>query len=99
MSVTPEITERPEQPYVAIRAQVSMRQLGEVAHGIGDVFGWIASHGLAPAGPPFFRYLVIDMERQLEVEVGVPVQAVVDGDDQVISGVIPAGRFATVVHV
>ncbi len=97
--MTPEITERAEQPYVAIRAHVTMRELGEVAHRIGDVFGWIASHGLAPAGPPFFRYIVIDMERQLEVEVGVPVQAVVDGDDQVISGVIPAGRYATVIHV
>jgi effector-binding domain-containing protein len=97
--MTPEITECAEQPYVAIRARVPMQQLGEVADRIGDVFGWIASHGLAPAGPPFFRYNVIDMERQLEVEVGVPVQAVVDGDDQVISGVIPAGRFATVIHV
>jgi effector-binding domain-containing protein len=99
MSVTPEITERPEQPYVAIRAHVTMQQLGEVAHRIGDVFGWIASQGLAPAGAPFFRYIVIDMERQLEVEVGVPIQAVVDGDDQVISGVLPAGRYATVIHV
>jgi effector-binding domain-containing protein len=99
MSVTPEITERPEQPYVAIRAQVPMRQLGEVAHRIGDVFGWLAAHGLAPAGPPFFRYLVIDMERQLEVEAGVPVTTVVAGDDQVISGVLPAGRYATVIHV
>ncbi len=97
--MTPEISERAAQPYVAIKAQVPMRQLGEVAHRIGDVFGWIAARGLAPAGPPFFRYVVIDMDRQLEVEVGVPVQAVVDGDDQVISGVIPAGRFATVIHV
>ena len=84
---------------MAISAHVTMRELGEVAHRIGDVFGWIASHGLAPAGAPFFKYIVIDMERQLEVEVGVPVQAVVDGDDQVISGVLPAGRFATVIHV
>jgi effector-binding domain-containing protein len=97
--MTPEITERAEQPYVAIRAHVTMRQLGQIAHRIGDVFGWIASHGLAPAGPPFFRYVVIDMERQLEVEVGVPVTTVVDGDDQVGSGVLPAGRYATVIHV
>ena len=35
------------------------------------------------------------MERQLEVQAGVPVQAVVDGDDQVISGTLPAGRYAS----
>ena len=99
MSATPEITDRPEQPYVAIRAHVTMSQLGEVAHRLGDVFGWLAAHDLAPAGPPFFRYNVIDMERQLEVEVGVPVATVVNGDDQVISGVLPAGRYATVINV
>jgi effector-binding domain-containing protein len=99
MSVTPEITHRAEQPYVAIRAHVPMSQLGEVAHRLGDVFGWLAGHGLAPAGPPFFRYLVIDMERQLEVEVGVPVATAADADDQVVTGVLPAGRYATVVHI
>jgi effector-binding domain-containing protein len=99
MSATPEITERQEQPYAAIRAHVTMQQLGEVAHRIGDVFGWLAERGVAPAGPPFFRYIVIDMERQLEVEVGVPVTRVVDGDDQVISAVLPAGRYATVIQV
>jgi len=99
MSATPEITEREEQPYVAISASVTMDGLGAVAHRLGDVFGWLAAHNLAPAGPPFFRYQVIDMLRQLVVEVGVPVSAVVDGDDQVISGVLPAGRYATVTHV
>ena len=99
MSATPEITERAEQPYVAIRARVTMQEIGAFAQRLGQVFGWLAARDLAPAGPPFFRFNVIDMERQLEMEAGVPVQAVVDGDDQVISGVIPAGRYATVIHV
>ena len=99
MSTTPEITERAQQPYVAIRADVTMEQLPGLADRLGEVFGWLAEQGVAPAGPPFFRYNVIDMERQLEVEAGVPVPAVMDGDDQVISGVLPAGRYATVIHV
>jgi effector-binding domain-containing protein len=99
MSGTPGITERAEQPYVAISASVTMDGLGAVAHRLGDVFAWLAAHNLPPAGPPFFRYVVIDMARQLEVEVGVPVTAVVDGDAEVISGALPAGRYATVTHV
>jgi effector-binding domain-containing protein len=39
------------------------------------------------------------MMRQLEIEAGVPVAAVTDGDGEVISGVLPAGRYATVTHV
>jgi hypothetical protein len=57
-------------------------------------FAWPGGHGVAPAGPPFFKYSV-DMMRELEVEAGVPVAAAVDGDDQVVSGVLPAGRYAT----
>jgi effector-binding domain-containing protein len=38
---------------------------------------------------------VIDMDRVLEVEVGVPVVTPVDGDDRGLAGVLPAGRYAT----
>jgi effector-binding domain-containing protein len=98
MSVTPEIIERSEQPYVAIRAEVTMQQLAGLGERLGEVFGWIAAHDLAPAGPPFFRYNVIDMDRQLEVEAGVPVAAAATGDDQVAAGVLPAGRYVTAIH-
>jgi effector-binding domain-containing protein len=99
VSTTPEITERAEQPYVAIRADVTMAQLPGLADRLGEVFGWLAEHGVAPAGPPFFRYNVIDMARLLSVEAGVPVQAAVNGDDRVIAGVLPGGRYATALHV
>jgi hypothetical protein len=65
MPATPQITERADQPYVAIRANVTMAQLPGFADRLGEVFGWLAEQGVAPAGPPFFRYNVIDMERQL----------------------------------
>jgi hypothetical protein len=38
---------------------------------------------------------VIDMDRGLEVEVGVPVAAGVDGDGQVLAGVLAPGRYAS----
>jgi effector-binding domain-containing protein len=39
------------------------------------------------------------MMRQLEIDNGVPVAAPVDGDGDIIAGVLPAGRYATVMHV
>jgi effector-binding domain-containing protein len=95
----PEIVTRAEQPYVAIRGQVSMAELGPFAGRTGEVFAWLGARGLDPAGPPFLRYNVIDMMRQLEVEAGVPVAVPADGGGEVISGVLPAGRYATVTHV
>ena len=95
----PEIVTRGEQPYVAIRAHVTMAGLGGLGARLGEVFGWLDARGLAPAGAPFFRYNVIDMERELEVDAGVPVGAAADGDGQVVAGLLPAGRYATVTHV
>ena len=95
----PEIVTRAEQPYVAIRGHVTMAEIGAFAGRTGEVFGWLGARGLAPAGPPFLKYNVIDMMRQLEIEAGVPVGAAADGDGEVISGVLPAGRYATVTHV
>jgi effector-binding domain-containing protein len=99
MSAAPEIVTRAEQPYVAIRGQVTMAEIGPFAGRTGEVFAWLGARGLAPAGPPFLKYNVIDMMRQLEIEAGVPVAAATDGDGEVISGVLPAGRYATVTHV
>jgi effector-binding domain-containing protein len=99
MSAAPQIVTRAEQPYVAIRGQVTTAEIGPFAGRTGEVFGWLGARGLAPAGPPFLKYNVIDMMRQLEIEAGVPVAAVTDGDGEVIAGVLPAGRYATVTHV
>ena len=99
MSSAPEIETRAEQPYVAVRAKVTMGEIAAFARRFGEVFGWLDSHGLAPAGPPFFKYNVIDMARELEMEAGVPIATATDGDDQIVAGVLPAGRYATLTHV
>jgi len=39
------------------------------------------------------------MAAKLEIEAGVPVAAAVAGDDGVVTGVLPAGRYATLTHV
>ena len=100
MSSAPEIVTRAEQPYVAIRTQVTMGDLGMVVPPLNqEVFAWLGGRGVAPAGPPFWKYNVIDMAGKLEVEAGAPVAAAVAGDDRVVSGELPAGRYATLTHV
>jgi effector-binding domain-containing protein len=99
MTMDLEIVDRPAQPYVAIRRTITMQTFAEIADRLPGLFGWLAERGVAPAGPPFFRYLVIDMERELDVEAGVPVAAPVDGDGEVLAGVLPAGRYAATTHV
>jgi hypothetical protein len=84
MSAAPEIVTRAAQPYAAVRARVTMADLGTLGSRFGEVFAWLAARGLEPAGAPFWRYNVIDMARKLAVDVAVPVAAAVDGDDHVV---------------
>jgi effector-binding domain-containing protein len=100
MTAEPEITEFPARPYVAIAATVTMDTIGTVVPPLnGEVAGWLGARGIAPAGPPFWKYNVIDMARDLEVEAGWQVAQAVPGDGHVVAGVLPAGRYVTTRHV
>ncbi|MEO3750629.1 GyrI-like domain-containing protein [Streptomyces sp. B6B3] len=104
-SSTPTVVERPEQPYVGIRSYVTMETIADIADRMPELFAWLGARGITPVGAPFFRYHVIDMERRLDVSVGVPVAAPPPGpatgpgpEGDVAAGVLPGGRYATVAH-
>jgi effector-binding domain-containing protein len=48
------------------------------------------------ADAPFFKYNVIDMDGELEIEVGIPIRSSVEGEGEIVTGTLPAGRYATV---
>jgi effector-binding domain-containing protein len=95
----PRIETRAQQPYAGIRVAVTMAGFPAAADAtFPALFGWLVGHGVAPAGPPFIRYHVIDMSAELQVEFGVPVAAPVEGDGQVQPGTGPAGRYLVLRH-
>lgn len=99
LGTTPTVVEHPAQPYVGVRDFVTMTTFAKIADRFPQVYGWLAERGIEPAGPPFFRYRVIDMERALEVEAGVPVPDPVAPTEPVFADTLPAGRYATVSHL
>ena len=52
MSAVPDIVTRAEQPYVAIRTRVTMADLGGLGARLDEVFAWLGTRGVPPAGPP-----------------------------------------------
>jgi effector-binding domain-containing protein len=99
MTHDPQIQARPAQHYAAIPVTVTMDSLGPaIDEGFPELFGWLAGQGLAPAGPPFVRYLVIDMARELRIELAVPVAAPVAASGRVQPGTLPAGRYVVLRH-
>jgi effector-binding domain-containing protein len=95
----PTIVELPAQPYVAVRGSITMTTFAAIADRFPEVFGFLGARGIIPADAPVFRYRLIDMERELVVEAGVPVAEPVAGEGEVLADVLPAGRYVTVTHV
>jgi effector-binding domain-containing protein len=96
---SPAVIERAPQPYVSVPRTVTMATISAAADEIPGLFGWLAAHEATAAGPPFLKYNVIDMDRELQIEAGVPVTTPVAGDDRVQAGTLPGGRYVTATHV
>ena len=98
MNTEPRIEERAAQPYAGIRRRVAMDGLGgAIDEALPTLFGWLAERGVPPSGPPFIRYYVIDMDRELDVEMAVPAE-VTAGDGRIRAGVLPGGRYVVLRH-
>jgi effector-binding domain-containing protein len=95
----PTVVRRPEQTYVGVGRSVRMDAFGVIADRLPEIVGWLASHGTAPAGAPFFRFYAIDMDGESVVEAGVPVASPPEPEGDMVVGTLPAGRYATLMHV
>jgi len=96
MSHEPQIQERAAQHYAAISMAVTMGSISVEA--FAELFGWLARSGIAPGGPPLIRYLVIDMDAELQIELAVPVSEPVAASGRIQPGTLPGGRYAVLRH-
>ncbi|UJQ94889.1 GyrI-like domain-containing protein [Mariluticola halotolerans] len=99
MPTLPKIIERRAQPYIGMRGMVSMDGIPAMFdRAFPLLFKWMEENGIAPVGAAFCKYNLIDMEGELELEVGVPVATAQTGEGDVVAGILPAGRYATITH-
>lgn len=97
----PRLEWRAAMPCVVVRARARITDIGPVCSPIVDtLFEWMAERGVMEAGPVFFRYVRVDMDNELDIDVGVPVQGLLPvGDERVRPDVLPAGHYAMLTHV
>jgi effector-binding domain-containing protein len=94
----PTIEQRVEQPYVALSTSITMQGYGVIGPMFSELFSWLGERGITPAGAPFIRYLVIDMENLLDIEVAVPVATSPPVDNRVVLGTLPGGSYVTLTY-
>ena len=100
-SSEPALQQVEAEPYVAARAGVSMDTFRSVVDSnFSRSFQWLAKEGLAPAGPPFIRYLSLDANGEPDrIELGVCVAHPGEPGDGLGGGEVPAGEYVIYTHV
>ena len=97
----PAIYERPDEHYLGIRIQTPFKGMFNVIdkHLLKELRAWMKEQGIEPAGQPFFRYYVINMDGEMDVEAGIPVAIALPGNGRIQPRVMPAGRYASLIYV
>jgi effector-binding domain-containing protein len=96
---TPRIETRDERPTVGISISVPFSEWGRAVALIGEVQAWLDARGVGDYGPPYFRYLAGEgLDDTFDLEIGWLVAEPVEGDERVVAGAVPAGRYAVLEH-
>ncbi|WP_255472887.1 GyrI-like domain-containing protein [Planomicrobium sp. CPCC 101079] len=95
----PFVEELLETPYLGIAIQATLLEWGKVIELAEELVDWLEKRGVEPAGPLFYRYWIIGNEKEAyHLEVGIPVERPIAGDEQILSSMIPGGSYVTAVH-
>lgn len=96
MLTEPKIVEKAPQPYAAILLTLRQPEISQQAPPlIEQVIAWIKAQGGKTAGAPFFNYVNFLPGGKMEMQVGMPTETVLKGDDKVRTGILPGGKFAS----
>jgi effector-binding domain-containing protein len=99
ITYTCEIKTLPSQPTLFTRATMPVTELPtRLGQLYGSVMQAIYGQGAQPAGAPYVAYYNMDMQA-LEIEAGFPLAQPLPGSGEVQAGQIPAGEYASVLHV
>lgn len=95
----PKIDTRSEELYVGIRTLAPFKGMFKVVDQIrAELNAWIQAQDITPAGMPFMRLHVVDMRGTMDLAYGIPVNQVPRAQGQIITDVLPAGRYASLVY-
>ncbi len=94
-----EIKDQPERPTLCIRTHAAVQDLPQLfGQAYGALMQYMSEMGVQPAGEPFAAYYNMDMQN-LDIEIGFPVTTPVSDRGEIKCSALPAGKFASTVHI
>lgn len=97
MLTLPNITYREATPYVAVKARVNLPFDDQIPDIMKKLHGYLKKNDLRETGLVFFKHNIVAMP-MIEMEFGVPVARAQDSRDDMVSGILPAGRYAEITY-
>jgi len=95
----PIIDERPERHTAGIRIKAPIRDFKKVIpRTLTEVLAWATEHRVGTGEPPFMRLYVIDMEGDMDMELGIRVAEPIESNGRIVPGLLPAGRYASLIY-
>lgn len=95
----PKIEYQPEKTYMGIRIQTPFAGMfAEIDKIRKELEAWFKKNGVEAAEPPFLRYYCIDMKGEMDMEYGIPVKAALKGEGHIKAGVMPAGKYVSIIY-
>lgn len=84
---------------LVIKAEVTMEEIGPAMGKIyGQIFSYVESNDIQPAGPPFTVYLSWDPEGTTVFEAGLPVTKKEEGEDDIVYKEYPAMKAVSTLY-
>jgi len=98
MPIQLKMSQREDQIAMTLRTRTPMSELPAViGEGYGKISAYIAEAALSPQSFPYVIYHNMDMN-DLDVEMGIPVEASQAGGGDVRAGILPGGPAATCLY-
>lgn len=95
----PKVEYRAEKLTMGIRTIAPFKGMFAVVDQLAkELRTWVKQQGIADQGPFFLRYHVIDMNGPMDIELGFVVTSPLPGDERVTPGILPPGRYATLIY-
>ncbi len=99
MSIKCEMVELEVQKTLCKRTRCAMQNLPSLIEKTYlEIIQYMGEIGEQPSGVPYIGYFNMDMN-DLEVEIGFPVSKDMAEKENIIMSEIPAGKYATVIHM
>jgi effector-binding domain-containing protein len=99
MSYEIKLLELPDQSTLVMRSTLPVDKLPEFfGKAYGGIMAYLGELGEYPAGMPFGAFFNLDMDA-LDVEAGFPVARKFEGKGEIKSGIIPAGKYISTIHI